>query len=62
MGSEEYNQRLSQRRAHAVRECLVAKHGIDAKRLLDTGIGKQQPIDGAVAAKRPGRRVQFHGA
>lgn len=62
VGSEEYNQRLSQRRAHAVKEYLVSKHGIDARRLLDTGIGKQQPIDGLSPQAPENRRVQFHGA
>ena len=62
IGSDEYNQRLSQRRAHAVKEYLVARHGIEARRLLDTGIGKQQPIDGLAPQAPENRRVQFHGA
>ena len=62
VGTEEYNQRLSQRRAHAVKEYLVARHGIDTRRLLDTGIGKQQPIDGLSPQAPENRRVQFHGA
>jgi outer membrane protein OmpA-like peptidoglycan-associated protein len=62
VGSEEYNQRLSKRRAYAVKEYLVARHGIDAKRLLDTGIGKQQPIMGLAPQAPENRRVQFHGA
>ena len=62
VGSEEYNQRLSQRRAHAVKEYLVVHHGIDARRLLDTGIGKLQPINGLSPQAPENRRVQFHGA
>lgn len=62
VGSEDYNLRLSQRRAHAVKEYLVTRHGIDPARLLDTGLGKRQPIDGLSPQAPENRRVQFHGA
>jgi len=62
VGSEEYNQRLSQRRAHAVKEYLVKEHGIDPKRLRDTGVGKAQPIEGLSPQAPENRRVQFRGA
>jgi outer membrane protein OmpA-like peptidoglycan-associated protein len=62
VGTDEYNQRLSQRRAHAVKEYLVKQHGIDAKRLVDTGLGKSQPIEGTSPQAPENRRVQFRGA
>jgi len=42
-GKAAYNQRLSEQRASAVRDYLVA-HGIDAKALTAKGYGKTQPI------------------
>src|SRR6266516_1067100 len=42
VGSEAYNQRLSERRANAVRDYLVA-HGIDASRITTRGYGKTKP-------------------
>ena len=41
-GSEEYNKRLSQRRAEAVVQYLIA-HGIAADRLTPVGYGKDKP-------------------
>jgi OOP family OmpA-OmpF porin len=43
LGSTKYNQKLSQRRAEAVRTYLVGK-GIDAKRLQAHGKGEQNPV------------------
>jgi OOP family OmpA-OmpF porin len=43
LGSTKYNQKLSQRRADAVREYLVGK-GIDANRLQSHGKGEQNPV------------------
>lgn len=42
-GSEDYNQRLSQQRAEAVRDALVAL-GIDAARIAAAGYGESQPV------------------
>lgn len=42
-GSDAYNQALSERRAAAVSDYLVA-HGIDASRVPATGFGESQPI------------------
>jgi outer membrane protein OmpA-like peptidoglycan-associated protein len=42
-GPEEYNQMLSEKRAEAVKDYLVA-HGIDASRLSVVGYGETQPI------------------
>jgi OOP family OmpA-OmpF porin len=43
IGSDEYNQRLSERRAQAVKQYLVSK-GIAAARLETSGYGESQPI------------------
>jgi len=42
-GSEAFNQRLSERRALAVRDALV-KQGIDAERIEARGLGPQNPV------------------
>jgi OOP family OmpA-OmpF porin len=43
IGSDEYNQRLSERRAQAVKQYLVSK-GIAASRLSTAGKGEREPI------------------
>ena len=59
-GTDAYNQKLSQRRADAVRAYLVS-HGVAASRLVSKGYGFHQPlVDNATAANRElNRRVQF---
>jgi OOP family OmpA-OmpF porin len=44
IGSEEYNQRLSEARAKAVYEYLISR-GISADRLSYIGYGESRPID-----------------
>ncbi len=60
-GKEAYNQQLSQRRAKAVREYLVANYPIDAKRLIAVGKGELMPVaDNATEAGRgENRRVEI---
>jgi len=60
-GPDDYNQRLSLRRAEAVKLYLVETHGIDARRLRDVGVGKRQPIAGFDPFAAENRRVQFRG-
>jgi OOP family OmpA-OmpF porin len=43
LGSKKYNQKLSQRRAEAVRDYLISK-GIDGSRLKARGMGEANPI------------------
>lgn len=45
VGKNAYNQKLSQRRAQAVKKYIVDKFGIDAKRIKAVGYGETKPID-----------------
>lgn len=61
VGPEDYNLRLSQRRAAAVRQYLTQVHGIAAQRLRHGGVGEQQPIGDLAPDAPEQRRVQFRG-
>lgn len=60
VGSEEYNQTLSEKRASSVRDFLVAQ-GISADAITSVGFGKTKPVaDNATAAGRQqNRRVEL---
>ena len=60
IGSDEYNQKLSVRRATTVRDYLVSK-GISASRLTIVGYGETRPVaDNSTAVGRAkNRRVEF---
>ncbi|WP_284618007.1 OmpA family protein [Aquabacterium humicola] len=60
-GSEDYNQQLSRRRAAAVKQYLVQRHGLEAQRMREIGLGERQPLDGADPFAPDNRRVQFRG-
>ncbi|MDA8165173.1 MAG: OmpA family protein [Desulfobacteraceae bacterium] len=44
VGTEEYNQKLSERRAEAVKNYLVSNYGIDPGRISTVGYGKTHPL------------------
>jgi len=53
VGSNAYNQKLSQERANAVKKYMVEKNGINAGRITPKGFGEEQPI--ASNATKEGR-------
>jgi len=60
VGTDAYNQRLSQRRAASVREYLVA-HGVSASRLSVAGFGEAKPVASNTTAdgRAQNRRVEL---
>jgi OOP family OmpA-OmpF porin len=65
VGKDAYNQKLSERRAQAVKKYIVDKFGIDAKRIKAVGYGETKPIDTNETAegRYHNRRVQaYHAA
>lgn len=68
IGTERYNQKLSERRADAVRDYLVSK-GVPKDKIETLGMGKTQPLPGVichqknfkalVACLAPDRRVEI---
>ncbi len=60
IGTDAYNQGLSERRANAVREVLVNQHGIEAGRVSSVGYGESRPVaDNTTDAGRAiNRRVE----
>ena len=59
VGSEQYNQRLSERRANSVRAYLAAQ-GIDSTRLSASGSGRSDPVAGNDSGngRQQNRRVE----
>jgi OOP family OmpA-OmpF porin len=67
IGTQQYNQKLSERRADAVRDYLVSK-GVAKDKIETLGMGKTQPIPGVkcemkamkelIACLAPNRRVE----
>lgn len=60
VGTDAYNQRLSERRANAVRDVLVNQHGLDSSRVDAVGYGESRPVaDNSTDAGRAiNRRVE----
>jgi OOP family OmpA-OmpF porin len=61
VGSEDYNQRLSERRANAARDYIVSQ-GIDASRITTEGLGESQPVasNDTEEGRAQNRRVEVH--
>ncbi|MDX5372428.1 MAG: OmpA family protein [Pseudomonadaceae bacterium] len=60
VGTDAYNQKLSERRANAVRDVLVNQYGVGAERVGSVGYGESRPVaDNASEAGRAiNRRVE----
>ena len=60
VGSDAYNQGLSERRASAVRDVLVSQYGVESSRVQAVGYGESRPVaDNATADGRAiNRRVE----
>src|SRR5690606_10358738 len=60
VGTDAYNQKLSERRANAVREVLVNQYGVSSDRVSAVGYGESRPVaDNATEAGRAiNRRVE----
>jgi outer membrane protein OmpA-like peptidoglycan-associated protein len=58
-GSAEYNRRLSERRAEAVRDYIVFQYDIDSDRIETVGFGKTQLLDLSKPEDGINRRVQI---
>lgn len=61
VGTEKYNQKLSERRAEAVRQYLIGQ-GVDAKRLTAKGYGELQPAESNASreGREKNRRTEMH--
>jgi outer membrane protein OmpA-like peptidoglycan-associated protein len=59
VGSVDYNQGLSERRAEAVRQYLITQYGIAPSRLAAKGYGKSQPLLPSDPTNGVNRRVSF---
>lgn len=62
VGSQEYNQNLSVRRAHEVRRILIELFGIEEWRITSAGYGMSRPADplDTDEARAANRRVEIH--
>jgi OmpA-OmpF porin, OOP family len=60
IASEEYNQKLSEQRANAIRQFLIDKFGIDGARITTVGYGKTKPIadNDTEEGRQKNRRVE----
>jgi len=61
VGTDQYNQWLSERRAEAVRELLIAHDGVNASQINAVGYGESKPIadNNTEAGRAQNRRVEL---
>jgi outer membrane protein OmpA-like peptidoglycan-associated protein len=61
MSADDFNQKLSERRAAAVKQWLVTRHGIAAARLATQGFGESRPraANDTMAGRARNRRVEL---
>lgn len=59
VGSDLYNDKLSEKRAASVKRYLVSHSRIEAHRLLDKGFGEKRPLDPQHPLDGVNRRVQI---
>lgn len=61
VGSDAYNQGLSERRARSVADFLISQ-GIPAEKLTTEGLGESQPVadNASDAGRAQNRRVELH--
>lgn len=59
VGTDAYNQALSQRRANAVRQVMIERFGVPASRVSAEGFGESQPVasNESAAGRAQNRRV-----
>ncbi|MDF2180314.1 OmpA family protein [Aliiglaciecola sp. CAU 1673] len=60
VGSDAYNQQLSEKRANAVRSLLISRYGIAAERLKAVGFGESRPLDKADNAQAHAKNRRIH--
>jgi outer membrane protein OmpA-like peptidoglycan-associated protein len=60
-GSDEYNMGLSEKRANAIKDYLVSRHGISPERVVVKAYGKSKPIasNNTPDGQAQNRRVEF---
>lgn len=60
-GEEDYNRWLSDRRAKAVRQLLITKHGVDPEQIIAVGYGESRPItdNSTPEGRAANRRVEL---
>jgi OOP family OmpA-OmpF porin len=58
-GKREYNLKLSQRRANAIREALITTFRVPSRRVIALGLGEEQLRDAANPRAAVNRRVQL---
>ena len=61
LAADDYNLKLSQRRAAAVKNALVTRYAIDAARLIPEGFGETKPraSNDTMAGRARNRRVEL---